>query len=71
MGEEILMCGDIKLKTKKFTAIKLRFFSKDVDIEKILVWCLPVKKTVNTLLVTCIMIITSHKISRWWSYRFL
>ena len=37
MGEEILMCGDIKLKTKKFTAIKLRFFSKDVDIEKILV----------------------------------
>ena len=36
MGKESLAFGDIKIK-EKFTAIKVLLFSKDVDIEKVLV----------------------------------
>ena len=37
MGKEILTCDNIEIKKKKFTARRLLFFLKDVDIEKLLV----------------------------------
>ena len=37
MDKETLTFGDIKIEKKFFTAIKVLFFKKDVDIEKVLV----------------------------------
>ena len=37
MGKEILMFRDIEIEKINFTAIRLLFFVKDVDIEKVLV----------------------------------
>ena len=59
MGKEILMFGDIGIEKNKFYHHKSPIFKKDVDIEKVLVsnkFCSG-KKSINTLLVTCIMMI--------------
>ena len=64
MGKENLTFEILKLKKINFTAMKVLFFLKDVDIEK-----LPVsykfllkKKSIDALLITCIMTI---KLSRY------
>ena len=65
MGKEVLMFGDIEIEKNKFYLHKTPFLKKDVDIEKVLVSkkIFLVKNTINTLLVTCIMIIKlSHYI---------
>ena len=51
--------GDIEIEKNKFYHNKTTSFWKDVDIEKVLVSnkISLVKKNINTLLVTCIMII--------------
>ena len=64
MGKEILKkehLAILKLKKINFTTIKVLFFKKDVDIEKVLVSrkISSGEKTINTTLVTCIMIIKS------------
>ena len=54
------MFGDIEIEKNKFYYYKSPSFLKDVDIEKVLVSnniYFDGKKTINTLLVTCIMII--------------
>ena len=58
MGNQILTFEYIKI-GKKILAMKFLFFKKDVDIEKVLVSNMIslVQKIVNTLLVTCIIII--------------
>ena len=58
-GKEILTFGDIEIEKNKFYRYKTPIFLGDVDIEKVLVSTrfLLVKKTINTLLITCIMII--------------
>ena len=58
MGKEILIFGDIEIEKKNINSRK-SYFLKDVDIEKVLVSnkILSWGKTVNTLLVTSIMII--------------
>ena len=65
MGKEILTFDDIEIEENKFYHHKSPIFIKDVDIEKILV-CNKIfsgKETINTLLVTCIMILKlSHYI---------
>ena len=69
MGKEILKkehLAILKLKKINFTTIKVLFFKKDVDIEKVLVSnkiSLREQKPISTLLDTCIMIIKlSHYI---------
>ena len=65
MVKEILTFGDSDIEKNKFYHNKTPVFLKDVDIEKVLVSTrFPlVKKTTNTLLVTCTMIIKlSHYI---------
>ena len=59
MGKEVLTFGDIEIEKNKFYRHESRIFLKDADIEKVLVSkrFLLVKKTVNTLLATCIMTI--------------
>ena len=37
MGKEILAFDDIEIEENTFTTIKVLFFKKDVDIEKVLV----------------------------------
>ena len=65
MGKEILLFGNTEIDKNKFYRNETGTFLKDVDIEKVLV---PKKiyfdeKTINTLLVTCVMIIKlSHYI---------
>ena len=62
MGKEILTFVYIEIERKKITAVRLQFFLKDVDIEKVLVSKKISfgEKTMNTLLVTCMRIIKSH-----------
>ena len=65
MVKEILTFRDSDIEKNKFYHNKTPVFLKDVDIEKVLVSTrFPlVKKTTNTLLVTCTMIIKlSHYI---------
>ena len=60
MGKEILTFGDTEIEENKVYYLKSPIFLKaKLDIEKVLVSLrfLLVKKTLNTLLVTCIMII--------------
>ena len=59
MGRKILTFGDIETKKNKFYHNKTPTHLKAVDIEKVLVSNKISfgKKTINTLLVTCIMII--------------
>ena len=59
--KEILTFGYTGIKRNKFYRNKTPIFIKNVDIEKVLVSIkifFGEKKTINTLLVTCIMIIT-------------
>ena len=60
MGKDILTFGDIELGKNKLYHHKTLVPLRDVDIEKVLA-CNNIsfddKKTMNTLLVTCIMII--------------
>ena len=66
MGKEIWTFGSIEIEKSKFYFYKIPIFLKDADIEKVLVSnkiTFGEKKTINTLLVTCIMIIKlSHYI---------
>ena len=60
MSKEVLTFGNTEIEKKIFfTAIRLLFLGGNVDIEKMLVSnkFFFGKKTINTLLVTCIMII--------------
>ena len=58
MGRKVLTFGGMEFK-KYFTAIKKPIFVEDIDIEKVLVSnkISSSQKNVNTLSVTCIMII--------------
>ena len=58
MGKQILMFGDIEIPKNKFCD-KTPLFLQDVDIEKILVSnkISVGEKTINTLLVPCIIMI--------------
>ena len=63
--KENLTFSDIEIEKINFTGIRLLFFKKDVDIEKVLVSSKisSGKIAINTLLVNCIMIIKlSHYI---------
>ena len=65
MEKEILTFGDIEVEKNKFYHDKSSIFLKDVDIEKLLVSSkiFSGEETINTLLVTCIIIIKlSHYI---------
>ena len=65
MENEILTFGDIEVEKNKFYHDKSSIFLKDVDIEKLLVSSkiFSGEETINTLLVTCIIIIKlSHYI---------
>ena len=65
MGKEILTFRDIETEESKFYRIKTPIFLNDVDIEKLLVSNKISfgEKTINTLLVTCtIIIMLSHYI---------
>ena len=60
MGKEILTFGDIEIKKKKKYHNKISILLKYVDIEKVIVpnkISFGEKKTKNTLLITCIMVI--------------
>ena len=60
MGKEILTFGNIEIKKNKFYRHKTPIFLEDADIEKVLVSnkiSFVEKKTISTLLVTCIMVI--------------
>ena len=60
MGKEILTFGKTEIEKTKFYHHKSPILLKDVDIEKVLVSkniSSKEKKTISTLLVTCIMII--------------
>ena len=59
MGKEILTFGDIEIEKKKNYCLKTPILLKDVDMEKVLVSnkISLGEKTINTLLVTFIMII--------------
>ena len=66
------MFGDIKIEKNEFYRHKSPIFLRDVDIEKVLVSnkIFLVKKTTDTLLVTCIMMIKlSYNIpaDKYWS----
>ena len=61
MGREISKFGNIEIDKNKFYRHKTSIFLRDVDIEKVLVSFrsirfLLVKTTINTLLITCIMV---------------
>ena len=61
MGREISKFGNIEIDKNKFYRHKTSIFWRDVDIEKVLVSFrsirfLLVKTTINTLLITCIMV---------------
>ena len=66
MGKEILMFGSIEIETNNFYCHKTPVTLRDVDIEKVLISnkiSFVEKKTISTLLVTCIMMIKlSHYI---------
>ena len=66
MGKEILMFNDTEIEKNKFYRNKSPIFLKDVDIKKVLVSnkiFSSEKKTINTSLVNCIIIIKlSHYI---------
>ena len=66
MGKEMLTFGDIEIEKNNFYRNKISIFWGDVDTETVLVsnkLSFGKKKTINTLLVTCIMIIKlSHYI---------
>ena len=65
MEKEILTFGDIEVEKNKFYHDKSSIFLKDVDIEKLLVSSkiFSGEETINTLVVTCIIIIKlSHYI---------
>ena len=53
MGKDVLTFGKMKLKIINFTIIKVQFFFKKIDIEKVLVSSKVSsgEKTINTLLV--------------------
>ena len=59
MDKEILTFGDIEVEKNKFYHDKSSIFLKDVDIEKVLVSSkiFSGEETINTLLVTCVIII--------------
>ena len=59
MCEKVLTFGDIDIEKINFINIKFPFCLEDVDIEKKLVSnkISSLEKTVNTLLITCIMIL--------------
>ena len=60
MSKELLTCGDIEIEKNKLYCHKTPILLGDVDIEKVLVSnkiSFGEKKTISTLLVTCIMII--------------
>ena len=59
MCKEILTFGDIELKKINFTAIKVEFFLKNINIVKVLVSSkiFSGEKSVSTSLVTCVMIL--------------
>ena len=60
MSKETLTFGDIQIENNKFYRYKTPILLGDVDIEKVLVSnkiSFGEKKTISTLLVTCIMII--------------
>ena len=59
MDKEILTFGDIEVEKNNFYHDKSSIFLKDVDIEKVLVSSkiFSGEETINTLLVTCIIII--------------
>ena len=64
MGKEISTFGDIEIEKINFATIRLLFFfkkEKDVDIEKVFFL---VKKTINTLLVTCVTIVKLSNYTR-------
>ena len=64
MGKEISTFGDIEIEKINFATIRLLFFflkKKDVDIEKVFFL---VKKTINTLLVTCVTIVKLSNYTR-------
>ena len=54
MGKEVLTFRNIEIEKNKFYRNKIPVPRRDVDIEKVY------EKTINTLLVTCIMIIKSR-----------
>ena len=65
MGKELLLFGNTEIDKNKFYRNETATFLKDVDIEKVLVSKKIYfdEKTINTLLVTCVMIIKlSHYI---------
>ena len=65
MGKEMLKFGHIEIEENNFYRNKTPIFLKDTDVEKVLISNKKpfVKKTINTLLVTCIMMIKlSHYI---------
>ena len=66
MGKEILTFGNIEIEKNKFYHDRIPVTVREVDIKKVLVSnkiSFDEKKTRNTLLVTCIMIIKlSHYI---------
>ena len=60
ISKEILTFGDTEIEKNKFYRYKSPIFLKDVDIEKVLASnkiTFDKKRTINTLLITCIMII--------------
>ena len=60
MSKETLTFGDIQIENNKFYRYKTPILLVDLDIEKVLVSnkiSFGEKKTISTLLVTCIMII--------------
>ena len=64
MGKEISTFGDIEIEKINFATIRLLFFflkKKHVDIEKVFFL---VKKTINTLLVTCVTIVKLSNYTR-------
>ena len=63
MGKEILTFEDIKIEKNKFYRHKTPIFMEDVDIEKVLVSSKISfgGKNINTLLVTCTMLIKLNR----------
>ena len=61
MDKEMLMFGNIEIENHKVYCYKSLIFLEDVDINKLLVSNnVPFStKTINTVLVTCVMIIKS------------
>ena len=60
MGKEILTFGDIKIEKSKLYRNKIPVHLRNIDIDKVLVFnkiSFGKKKTIRTLLVTCVMMI--------------